>query len=51
MHIDFFEKEPMPFDLVRFGVAPDHPEEKVRTASIWFKLLILILTALDCINF
>lgn len=28
MFIDMFEKLPTPFGLVRFGVAPDHPEVK-----------------------
>ena len=27
--IDMFEHLPVPFGLVRFGVAPDHPEVKV----------------------
>jgi len=27
--IDMFEQLPTPFGLVRFGVAPDHPEVKV----------------------
>lgn len=27
--IDIYEKLPVPFGLVRFGVAPDHPEVKV----------------------
>ena len=27
--IDMFEKLPVPFGLVRYGVAPDHPEVKV----------------------
>ena len=27
--VDVFEKLPVPFGLVRFGVAPDHPEVKV----------------------
>ncbi len=27
--IDMFESLPVPFGLVRFGVAPDHPEVKV----------------------
>lgn len=27
--VDIFEKFPVPFGLVRFGVAPDHPEVKV----------------------
>ena len=28
--IDMYEQLPVPFGLVRFGVAPDHPEVKVR---------------------
>ncbi|XP_039596538.1 NADPH:adrenodoxin oxidoreductase, mitochondrial isoform X1 [Polypterus senegalus] len=28
IHVDIFEKLPVPFGLVRFGVAPDHPEVK-----------------------
>ena len=28
--VDMFEKLPVPYGLVRFGVAPDHPEVKVR---------------------
>lgn len=27
--IDMYEQLPVPFGLVRFGVAPDHPEVKV----------------------
>ena len=27
--IDIYDKLPVPFGLVRFGVAPDHPETKV----------------------
>lgn len=27
--VDMYEKLPVPFGLVRFGVAPDHPEVKV----------------------
>lgn len=27
-HVDIIEKLPVPFGLVRFGVAPDHPEVK-----------------------
>jgi adrenodoxin-NADP+ reductase len=26
--VDIFEKQPVPFGLVRYGVAPDHPEVK-----------------------
>lgn len=29
--VDIYEKLPVPFGLVRFGVAPDHPEVKVGT--------------------
>lgn len=28
-HVDIYEKQLVPFGLVRFGVAPDHPEVKV----------------------
>lgn len=28
--VDMYEANPVPFGLVRFGVAPDHPEVKVR---------------------
>lgn len=28
--VDMYEKLPVPFGLARFGVAPDHPEVKVR---------------------
>jgi len=27
--VHFYEQLPVPFGLVRFGVAPDHPEVKV----------------------
>lgn len=30
VHVDMFEHLPVPFGLVRYGVAPDHPEVKVR---------------------
>lgn len=29
--VDMYEKYPVPFGLVRYGVAPDHPEVKVCT--------------------
>lgn len=32
-YVDMFEKLPVPFGLARYGVAPDHPEVKVRE---WF---------------
>lgn len=28
-NIDIFEKLPFPYGLIRYGVAPDHPEVKV----------------------
>lgn len=28
-HVDMYEHLPVPFGLVRYGVAPDHPEVKV----------------------
>lgn len=28
-HVDLIEKLPVPFGLVRFGVAPDHPDVKI----------------------
>ena len=31
--IDMYECLPVPFGLVRFGVAPDHPEVKVKYTS------------------
>ena len=33
VHIDMYESLPVPYGLVRFGVAPDHPEVKVRCAA------------------
>ena len=30
--IDMYERLPAPFGLVRYGVAPDHPEVKVSFA-------------------
>ena len=29
VQVDVYERLPVPFGLVRFGVAPDHPEVKV----------------------
>lgn len=34
LRIDMYEELPVPFGLVRYGVAPDHPEVKVSLASI-----------------
>lgn len=33
--VDMYEYLPVPFGLVRFGVAPDHPEVKVRSVPFW----------------
>ena len=33
VEIDMYEQLPVPFGLVRFGVAPDHPEVKVFMAK------------------
>ncbi|KAL6056672.1 NADPH-adrenodoxin reductase [Balamuthia mandrillaris] len=37
--VDLYERLPVPFGLVRFGVAPDHPEVKVVTEKFerWMK--------------
>ena len=32
--VDMYEQLPSPFGLVRFGVAPDHPEVKVRNFAL-----------------
>lgn len=32
--IDMYEQLPVPYGLVRFGVAPDHPEVKVRKLTL-----------------
>jgi len=44
--VDMYESLPVPYGLVRFGVAPDHPEVKVYHSSysllssnIWYHLL------------
>ena len=31
--VDMYEQLPVPFGLVRFGVAPDHPDVKVSTTQ------------------
>lgn len=31
--VDVYERLPVPFGLARFGIAPDHPETKVRQPS------------------
>ena len=34
LEVDVYEKQPVPFGLVRFGVAPDHPEVKVMSFNM-----------------
>lgn len=29
LHVDIYDRLPVPFGLVRYGVAPDHPDVKV----------------------
>jgi len=38
LHVDIYEKLPVPFGLLRYGVAPDHPE--VKNLEDKFKTLI-----------
>ena len=40
MQVDIYDKLPVPFGLVRFGVAPDHPEVKVSNVGIFYLLFI-----------
>ena len=36
VHVDIVEQLPVPFGLIRFGVAPDHSKIKVReSVSYW----------------
>ena len=42
VHIDMYEQLPVPYGLVRFGVAPDHPEVKVRRPPRLLETLQLI---------
>lgn len=41
--VDMYESLPVPFGLVRFGVAPDHPEVKVR-----YPRLVICFTGVRC---
>ena len=41
--IDMYECLPVPFGLVRFGVAPDHPEVKVKPSVLSYLPLTLSL--------
>lgn len=44
LEIHMYERLPTPYGLVRYGVAPDHPEVKVRI----FLLLLVSLARADC---
>lgn len=35
--VDMYEALPVPFGLVRFGVAPDHPEVKVWQSVVYIR--------------
>lgn len=45
--VDMYERLPVPFGLVRFGVAPDHPEVKVCYMSERHLSVLLPFTQLD----
>ena len=48
--VDMYEYLPVPFGLVRYGVAPDHPEVKVRFVvhllSDFFQIVYITITDL-----
>lgn len=41
VQVDMYEALPVPFGLVRHGVAPDHPEVKVSIVSSWLTTSVL----------
>ena len=47
--VDIYDKLPVPFGLVRFGVAPDHPEVKVSLLTL--EVERSKLTRPSCITF
>ena len=49
--VDMYEYLPVPFGLVRFGVAPDHPEVKVRSHIFHLFILASSLPYMKAINF
>ena len=54
--VDVYERLPVPFGLARFGIAPDHPETKVRYLSTLcssknVQMILLIIEALLQISF
>lgn len=46
IQVHLYESLPIPFGLARYGVAPDHPEVKVRSSSFDATGLALRLTYL-----
>lgn len=47
--MDIVERLPVPFGLVRFGVAPDHPEVKVGLSKLAFNCLEQNFTESLCV--
>lgn len=43
LRVDMLEKLPTPFGLVRYGVAPDHPEVKIVAEQFTEVILCLLL--------
>ncbi len=41
--VDILERLPVPFGLVRFGVAPDHPEVKVTPSALTEALHVTVI--------
>lgn len=48
--MDIFESLPIPFGLVRYGVAPDHPEVKVNHLYIITLLIVIYNSKKNVIN-
>jgi NADPH-dependent glutamate synthase beta subunit-like oxidoreductase len=44
--VDMYEHLPVPYGLVRFGVAPDHPEVKVSCLSLKVNTMLTSITEL-----
>ena len=47
--VDMFESLPVPFGLVRFGVAPDHPEVKVTCSLKISCLSVICVLLISCV--
>ena len=50
VHVDFFDSSPFPFGLVRFGVAPDHPEVKVRNFGSYKEVESMLINITCCLE-